>query len=155
MKKGRKATAAVTKVDQYANAKSQMAFKLRRVPLHLVCPAGVAHEAQAMRDGCLKYGYGSYLNPEIEITMLGCVAAAERHLQKLKAGVDKDPSGAHHAGHARAMLGILLECLESGKLVDDRHPRHKASDGYIEKMMDRMYIENVASDKARLAAKKE
>lgn len=140
------------KPDQYADSKVQMAAKSQRVPLDLVCIAGVAHEAQAMRDGLLKYGYASFLNDNIEITSRGCIAAAMRHLGKLLSGVDKDPSGAHHAGHARAMLGIYLERMEAGTLVDDRHPAHKR-DAYIERMMDRMFEENRSSDTKRFAGK--
>lgn len=136
----------------YDQTKAEMRKKSQRVPLQLVCPAGVAHEAQAMRDGFLKYGYASFLNEDVPMTILGCIGAAERHLAKLKAGVDLDPSGAHHAGHARAMLGILLECMEQGKLIDDRHPTHKKSN-YIEKMFDRLEAQNKTVDDAILAKK--
>lgn len=129
----------------YDNTKSEMRKKSQRVPLQLVCPAGVAHEAQAMREGYLKYGYASFLNDDVPMTMTGCIGAAERHLQKLKAGIDYDPSGAHHAGHARAMLGILLECMEQGKLIDDRHETHKKS-SYIEAMFDRLESDNRKRD---------
>lgn len=121
--------------------RAEMLKKTQRVPLQLVCSAGVAHEAQAMREGFMKYGYASYLSPGVKMTMLDCIGAAERHLQKLKSGVDYDPSGTHHAGHARAMLGILLECMEAGKLVDDRHSAHKA-EPFIERMFDRMAADN-------------
>lgn len=131
--------------DRSPTRDAELRKKTQRVPLSLVCPAGVAHEAQAMRDGYIKYGYASFLDPAVKMTMLDCISAAERHLLKLKAGVDKDPSGAHHAGHARAMLGILLECMEAGKLIDDRHATHRQSD-YIEKMFDRMQQENTAAD---------
>ena len=133
------------RAGEYANTAAEVRKKSQRVPLKLVCPAGVAHEAQAMREGLLKYGYASFLNEDVKMTMLDCIGAAERHLEKLKAGIDYDPSGAHHAGHARAMLGILLECMEQGKLVDDRHPAH-TKDRYIERMYDRMEKDNAELD---------
>lgn len=136
--------------DPYKNTKAELKKKTQRVPLHLNCPAGLAHEAMAMRDGFIKYGYASYLNDGVKITMLECIGAAERHLQRLKNGEDCAPdSFAHHAGHARAMLGILLECQEAGTLVDDRHPRR----GYIGRMFDRMFKETVARDAEELPSR--
>ena len=117
----------------------EMRKKTERVPLHLVCPAGMVHEAQAMREGYLKYGYASYLNDEVKMTALECLGAAMRHIIRLQNGEDCAPdSGVHHAGHARAMLGIYLECMEAGKLVDDRHPKR----GYIGPLMDCLAVRN-------------
>src|ERR1035437_5787249 len=131
--------------EQRPTTEAELKKKTMRVPLDLVCPAGVAHEAQAMRDGFIKYWYASYLNDGVEMTARHCLAAAKRHIERLLACEDKapEPNGAHHAGHARAMLGIYLECMEAGVLVDDRHPRHKANP-YIGKMFDRMAKENAS-----------
>lgn len=127
----------------YKDTKAEMKKKTQRVPLQLVCPAGVAHEAQAMRDGFLKYGYASFLNDDVPMSALECLGAAERHIQRLKGGEDLAPDSlAHHAGHARAMLGIYLECMEAGKLIDDRHPKR----GYIGQMFDRLFRENAERD---------
>lgn len=122
-----------------ATAQSELHKKLQRVPLELVCPAGDIHEAMAMKDGYIKYGYASYLNDGVKMSARECLRAARRHIDRLLAGEDfaPEPNGAHHAGHARAMLGIYLECMEAGVLVDDRHPRHK-KDHYIGKLMDRI-----------------
>jgi Domain of unknown function (DUF5664) len=123
----------------YKNTADELKKKMQRVPLQLVCPAGIIHEAQAMRDGRIKYGYASYLNADVQITMLDCIGAAQRHLERLKNGEDLSPDAkVHHAGHARAMLGILLECLEAGKLVDDRHSKRD----YIGPLLDRLAKEN-------------
>jgi Domain of unknown function (DUF5664) len=137
----------VAAADRSPTREAELRKKTQRVPLALVCPCGVAHEAQAMRDGFIKYGYASFLDPTVKMSMLDCISAAERHLLKLKGGIDYDPSGAHHAGHARAMLGILLECLESGQLIDDRHTTHTKSP-YVERMFDRMQRDNTAHDGA-------
>jgi hypothetical protein len=127
---------------------AELRKKTERVPLHLVCPAGVAHEAQAMRDGYLKYGYASFLDPKVKMTMTGCIGAAMRHLERLLGGEDAAPehNGAHHAGHARAMLGILLECMEAGVLIDDRKPIHRERK-YIGPMFDRMAQVNGERDR--------
>lgn len=116
--------------------KSEMIKKLARAPIELVCPAGIIHEAVAMKDGLIKYGFASYLNDGVEMTARECIRASLRHHLRLLAGEDTAPdSGAHHAGHARAMLGIYLECMEAGVLKDDRHPRH-VKDHYIGRLLD-------------------
>ena len=126
--------------DQYRDTQAELKKKVSRVPLDLVCPAGVVYEAQAMREGFLKYGYASFLNDDVEITARHCIGAAMRHLERLLNGEDFAPeaNATHHAGHARAMLGIYLECMAAGKLVDDRHKTR----GYIGKLMDDLAKKN-------------
>ena len=143
------ATLPLADKDPYNDTARQLKLKTQRVPLHLNCPAGAAHEAMAMRDGYIKYGYASFLNKDVTITALDCLGAAMRHIQKLIAGQDYDPSkyGAHHAGHARAMLGIYLECMEQGRLVDDRHQSAIEGGGRdISNMFDRMAQLNADRD---------
>lgn len=133
-------------VQEPATRKQELLKKTLRVPLDLVCSAGVAHEAQAMRDGYIKYGYASFLGDGVVISARYCLAAAKRHIERLQAGEDLAPdSKAHHAGHARAMLGIYLECMEAGKLIDDRHPAGKSVPNYIGQMFDRMAEENTTA----------
>ncbi len=121
-----------------ATQKAEQLKKLARAPVELVCPAGIIHEAMAMKDGYVKYGYASYLNDGVPMTARECIRAAQRHLLRLQAGEDLAPdSKAHHAAHARAMLGIYLECMEAGTLIDDRHPRGK-KDHYVGRLLDRI-----------------
>ena len=137
-------TRPVSKPDQYSNTKLEQMKKSCRVPLHLVCPAGIVHEAQAMRNGFIKYGYASFLNDDVPMSALDCLGAAMRHIERLKNGEDLAPdSKAHHAGHARAMLGIYLECMEAGKLIDDRHKKR----GYIGPLLDKLAEQNTAEMK--------
>lgn len=129
---------SILKAEERPTTREELLKKTQRVPLDLVCPAGEAHEALAMKDGYIKYGYASFLNDGVEMSARACLSAARRHITRLLAGEDVAPdSKAHHAGHARAMLGIYLECMEAGQLIDDRHPRHKA-DHFIGRMFDRM-----------------
>jgi hypothetical protein len=108
---------SVTKKEREA----QLKLKQERTPLWLNLPAGLAHMAWAMFDGFNKYGIASFRRPDVEIKALDMLGAAERHIQKLKDREDFDPvSGAHHAGHAMACLSIYLDCMELGKLVDNR-----------------------------------
>lgn len=124
------------KAEERTTTKAELLKKTQRVPLDLVCPAGIVHEALAMKDGYLKYGYACFLNDGVEMSARACLSAALRHVLRLLAGEDIAPdSKEHHAGHARAMLGIYLECMEAGRLIDDRHPRHKA-DKYIGRLFD-------------------
>ena len=49
--------------------------------------------------------------------------AARRHLLQWFDGQDDDSeSGVSHLAHARACLGILIDALATGHLVDDRPP---------------------------------
>ena len=134
----RKDGPSTLKAEERTTTREELLKKTQRVPLDLVCAAGTAHEAIAMKDGYIKYGYASFLNDGVEMSARGCLSAAKRHIERLLAGEDVAPdSNAHHAGHARAMLGIYLECMEAGRLIEDRHPRHRA-DHYIGRMYDRM-----------------
>lgn len=127
----------IFKAEERATTKAELLKKTQRVPLDLVCPAGILHEALAMKDGYIKYGYASFLNDGVEMSARACLSAALRHILRLLAGEDIAPdSKEHHAGHAKAMLGIYLECMEAGRLIDDRHPRHKQNH-YIGALFDR------------------
>lgn len=96
-----------------------------KVNLTAVPDIGVIHEAAAMMDGQAKYGpYNWRENPIIASVY---VAAARRHLAAWFGGEEvAADSGAHHLGHARACLGILLDAQAYGNLHDDR-PISKAT----------------------------
>lgn len=92
---------------------------LTKVPLHLVPVAGLIHEAMAMKDGARKYGPHNWREYEVLATVY--VAAALRHIYAWFDGEElAEDSGAHHLGHAKACLGILLDAMENGMLSDDR-----------------------------------
>lgn len=106
------------------NTATELQKKAARVPLWLNLPVGLMHMAMAMKDGFLKYGFASWRRPEVSVTALSMIGAAERHLQLLKDGQDHaSDSKAHHAGHVMACMQIYLDCEASKKPgFDDRVP---------------------------------
>jgi len=91
-------------------------------PLHLIPPAAEIAEAVVMGLGAKKYG-GPYNWRTSHVRATVYVAAAKRHIAQWLDGQDDDAeSGVSHLAHARACLGILLDVLATGHLVDDRPP---------------------------------
>lgn len=96
-------------------------------PLHLVPPAAEIAEAVVMGLGARKYGPYNWRSANVKASVY--VAAARRHLAQWLDGENDDPeSGVSHLAHARACLGILLDALATGHLIDDRPPAGAASD---------------------------
>ena len=88
-------------------------------PLDLIPPAAEILEAVVMGLGARKYGPYNWRSAHVRATIY--IAAAKRHLVQWLDGQDDDPeSGVSHLAHARACLGILLDALATGHLVDDR-----------------------------------
>ncbi len=88
-------------------------------PLHLIPPTAEILEAVVMGLGAAKYGPFNWRTANVRATIY--IAAAKRHLVQWLDGQDDDPeSGVSHLAHARACLGILLDALATGHLVDDR-----------------------------------
>lgn len=90
-----------------------------KVDMSLVPAPATIHEAHAMMDGAIKYGPYNWREKRVKARVY--VAAAMRHLQQWLNGEEcAEDSGAHHLGHARACLGIIIDAQAAGKLVDDR-----------------------------------
>lgn len=103
----------------------------KKVPLGQVLPVAMAHEACAMLDGDLKYGFRNWRQKPVVARIY--IDAALRHLQQWAEGEEvAEDSGVHHLGHARACLGILLDAQETGNLVDDR------AEGVFTKVSERL-----------------
>lgn len=101
-------------------------------PLHLIPPAAEVLESVVMALGAKKYGAFNWRTSAVRASVY--VAAARRHLLAWFDGQDNDPeSGMPHLAHARACLGILLDALATGNLVDDR-PNAGASAQLIEEL---------------------
>jgi hypothetical protein len=93
----------------------------KKVPMSAVPPVAIAHEALAMLDGELKYGFRNWRAKSVVARIY--IDACKRHLDSWLEGEETaSDSGVHHLGHARACLGILLDAQSTGNLVDDRVP---------------------------------
>jgi hypothetical protein len=112
-------------VNDSTNPKDLLGVK--KPNLYAVPPAAILHESMAMNDGGQKYGFYNWREKAVKSSVY--VSACMRHLDQFLDGEDYDPvSRCHHIGHARACLGILLDALETGNLVDDRPSRGAASE---------------------------
>ncbi len=107
---------------------------VRKPPLHLIPPAAEILESAVMALGAKKYGAFNWRSSRVKASVY--VAAARRHLVQWFDGCDDDDeSGVSHLAHARACLGILLDALVTGNVVDDRPPAG-ASTALIEILTD-------------------
>lgn len=95
-------------------------------PFRHIPPVAIAYEGKVMAGGAEKYG--SFNWGEGGVVASVYYDAALRHLLAWYTGEDIDPeSGLPHLAHARACLGILLDCKERGILQDDRPVGRTAS----------------------------
>ena len=93
----------------------------RKPPLDLIPPAAEVFECLVLALGAKKYGAFNWRKSNVKASVY--VAAARRHILQWLDGEDNDPeSGVSHLAHARACLGILLDAMATGHLVDDRPP---------------------------------
>jgi len=87
--------------------------------LALISGTMLAHMAAGLADGARKYGTGNWR--EIPVEARTYISAAQRHLT---AWMDREEyasdSGVHHLGHALATIGIVLDALAVGTLIDNR-----------------------------------
>lgn len=108
------------------------AIGLTKPALRLVPPALLLHVAGAMADGAEKYGPYNWRKNAVRLTVY--IEAAQRHLLALLDGEDlARDSKRHHAAHVAASMGIILDALETGHLIDDR-----ADGGCAADIIDRM-----------------
>lgn len=117
-----------------ANPKDLLGAK--KPMLSAVSAIACAHEAFAMMDGHYKYGPYNWRDKAVRARIY--IDACKRHLDAWLEGEEEaQDSGAHHLGHARACLGILLDAQENGALVDDR-PVNQKSRGVYQRVLDRI-----------------
>ncbi len=99
--------------------------------LSLVSGTMLAHMADGLADGARKYGVGNWR--EIPVEARTYISAAERHL---KAWLDREErasdSDVHHLGHALATIGIVLDALACGTLIDNRAKAGASSQTFLE-----------------------
>jgi hypothetical protein len=102
-----------------ANPKDRIG--VQKPPLHLIPPAAETLESVVLGLGAKKYGAFNWRTADIRASIY--IAATRRHLLQWFDGQDDDPeSGVSHLAHARACLGILLDAIATGHLIDDRPP---------------------------------
>lgn len=95
--------------------------------LHLVPPVSMIYEAVAMEDGAKKYGPYNWRKKKVQLSIY--ISAAQRHIQAYWDGEDNArDSKKPHLAHAKACLGIIIDALETGNLIDDRPPTGPAPD---------------------------
>lgn len=105
-----------TVVDD-TNPKDRLGAK--KPPLTLVPPALVIYTSRVMALGAAKYGPYNWREKKVKLSVY--IEAAMRHLMALFDGEDTDPeSGMPHSAHAAACMGIILDALATGNLIDDR-----------------------------------
>jgi hypothetical protein len=92
-----------------------------KVQLAFVPPASIIYEALGFADGAAKYGPFNWRHDPVEaMTYLG---AAQRHILAWQDGEEiASDSLKPHLGHAKACLGILIDSIERGDLIDNRPP---------------------------------
>lgn len=92
---------------------------LKKPPLGLVPPSAIILESMAMKDGAIKYTAYNWRVKKVIATIY--LDACQRHLLAWQDGEERaKDSGVHHLGHARACLGILIDAMTTGNLIDDR-----------------------------------
>ena len=101
-------------------------FGDKKPPVWLVPASATLFEAEVFRLGAAKYGPYNWREKKVRATVY--IAAALRHIFSALDGEDIDPeSGQPHMAHARACMGIYLDALATGNLVDDRPTKGAAA----------------------------
>lgn len=109
-----------------ANGNPKDQIGRRKAPLHLVPESANLVEAEAMRLGAAKYGPYNWRAGPVSASVY--VAAARRHLAQWFDGEDLDPeSRVSHLAHVRACMGILIDAIATGNVIDDRPPAGAAA----------------------------
>lgn len=89
--------------------------------LSLVPPALIIWVAKCMENGAKRYSKANWRNEDQKVRMTVYLSAALRHVLALVDGEDcASDSGLPHAAHAAASMGIILDALACGTLIDDR-----------------------------------
>jgi|SRR5579864_598680 len=93
---------------------------IKKAPINLVPAVGIIYEAMAMGNGEEKYGPYNWRKNKVLASIY--VAALFRHVMAWYDQQEElaQDSGVHHLAHAKANLGIMIDAMETGNLVDDR-----------------------------------
>lgn len=105
--------------EKVTSANPKQAYGDKKVPLHLVPGSASAYIAQGLKEGARKYGAFNWRETNVE--SMTYVGAALRHIAAYVDGETTDPeSGNPHLAHAMASLAILVDAIESDKIIDNR-----------------------------------
>ena len=100
----------------------------QKCPMHLLSPSAMRETANALGHGAAKYQPRNYRGAGINATTY--VGALLRHIVAWNDGEDLDPeSGLSHIAHASACCDILLDCMATGMMNDDRSKLTPCSPG--------------------------
>ena len=93
---------------------------IKKVQLNLVPASSKIYQALAMEDGAEKYGTYNWRSNKVQASIY--IAACLRHLEAWYDSREElaEDSQKPHLGHALACIGIIVDALETGNLVDDR-----------------------------------
>jgi hypothetical protein len=120
------------------NPKTQ--YGIKKPSLGLIPSGALFHESAAFMEGADKYGPYNWRDKPVSTMVY--VHAALRHLYQYIDGENFDPiSEAHHLGHARACLGIILDAWETGNLIDNR-PRTGTANDLIKRFAENATFED-------------
>lgn len=110
-----------------ANPNPKKAFGETKPNVALVPPAATLHAAMAYETGARRYG--PYNWRETSVEAMTYIAASIRHIQNFLDGEDyvSDDPLTHNLGAAIAGLGIVLDAIEHGSLIDNRPPKGPSS----------------------------
>jgi hypothetical protein len=90
--------------------------------LTLIPGTSLVHLSLAMKNGADKYG--SYNWRENKVQLVTYLDAILRHTYAILDGEDiAEDSGVDHLAHIMANGAILLDCKETGNLIDNRPPK--------------------------------
>jgi hypothetical protein len=105
--------------DTPPDANPKTPFGLLKPSLSLIPPAAAIQEAVVFGLGAKKYGPFNWRESSVSARVY--LDAMQRHVLAWQDGEDTDPESlASHLAHARACLGILLDAMATGNLIDDR-----------------------------------
>jgi len=93
--------------------------------------------------------YDPYNWRTLHVSRVTYLEAAKRHILQALDGEDEDPqTGAPHEASVAACMGIVLDAMSIGRLVDDRYKT-----GQVSRLLD-MAAEKTAAIRARFSKKR-
>ncbi len=96
-----------------------------KVSLSLVPASSLIYEALAMKNGADKYGPFNWRGNKVQLMIY--IDACLRHIYSFVDGEnDAQDSKVPHLAHAKACLGIIIDAMCTGNLIDNRPSKGKA-----------------------------